>query len=242
VHYLDIFWTAPPDRGAFPRCGANPWCGNEDVLAGLGLIQVVPKSGTRGVVKMGGLFTDSTASFLEQKMGRSIELYLPSWWEKPRPVVFFSIKEDDERNDKITELWSRFTWKIDVAEPTSLSKFLDEHPGFGNRFDELIIRVYDEEVAQDWIDLFNRLGREATKLGTVRIYWDQLSRDTNGADANILSRDENVLVSLASIKVNYGMEMVGKYAPLCVWVLEEKTGMVGRQMPNGNHELKHRLD
>lgn len=193
-----------------------------------------------GKVRIGGLFTDLFASHMKLRLGEDkVSFYLPPGWEKPRPIVFFSSAEDCEKNAGIARLWSGFVWKVDVAEPTGLSRLLDENPDFGNRIDELSVRIYDEESAQDWTELFHRLGRIATRLINVRVYWDQLSRETRGEDINILSVDEGIIHGLASLKVKYSLALVGLYAPLLALSLEEKTGMAGRKMQDGNHVLRY---
>lgn len=193
-----------------------------------------------GQMRLGGLFTDSFASYMRLRLGENkVSFYLPPGWEKPGPIIFFSGVEDCEKNAGIAGLWSGFVWKVDFAEPTGFSIFLKKNPSFGNRIDELSVRIYDEEGGQDWIDLFQRLGKEARKLDNVRVYWDQLSRETGHADINVLSVDDGIIEGLASIKVKYGLALVGLYAPLLVPSLEEKTGMVGRKMPDGNHVLRH---
>lgn len=240
MQYLDLFWASPAERGSFPRCGPNPWCEKEEFLAVLGeLIEKVNEK-TCGVVRIGGLFTDAFASYLKLRLGDyKVGFYLPDGWEKPVPIVFFSTVEDLEKNDKIAGLWNGFIWKVDVAEPTGFSKFLERYPFLGARIDELSIRIYDEEGVQDWVELFQRLGREATRLAKVSMYWDQLSRETTGDVANVLSRDEGIIDGLACIKVKHGFDLVGKYAVLLVSFLEEKMLMVGRKMADGNHELRH---
>lgn len=193
-----------------------------------------------GKMRMGGLFTDTFASYMKLRLGENkVAFYLPPGWEKPRPVVFFSGVEDCEKNVGIASLWSAFVWKVDVAEPTGLSKFLEKNPSFGNRVNELSVRIYDEEGGKDWIDLFQQLGKEARNLDNVRVCWDQLSRETGQADINVLSVDGGIIEGLASIKVKHSLVLVGLYAPLLASSLEEKTGVVGRKMPNGNHVLRH---
>jgi hypothetical protein len=239
VRYLDMFWSAPTEPWSFPRCGPNPWSKDEKVLAVLGSIQVMASSRMRGDVMMGGLFPDSAARFLEQKMGGRIKVYLPSWYE--HPTVFFSTPKDVERNSQIPELSSLFTFKIDISEPTSFSAFLDKLPGFGDRFDNLKISVYNGEKPGDWITLFQRLAREATRLDNVRVYWDHTSRSDERVGPNSLSRDWSVLEALASIKVKYSVEIAGDYSSSCVSFLERKMSMIGRQMLCGNHELKRKF-
>ncbi|KAE9983090.1 hypothetical protein EG328_010327 [Venturia inaequalis] len=240
LQYLDVFFAPPAERGSFPRCGANPWCEHEVVLAVLETLAMNVIGKDLGKVKIGGLFTDLLASYMKLRLGEGkVSFYLPPGWEKPRPVVFFSSAEDCEKNAGIAGLSSGFVWKVDVAEPTGLSRFLEEHPNFGDRIDELSIRIYEEEGVQDWIDLFHALGRQATRLDNVRIYWDQLARATRGVNINVLSVDEGIIEGLASIKVRYSLGFVGMYAPLLVSSLEEKTGMVGRRMQDENHVLSH---
>ncbi|TID17067.1 hypothetical protein E6O75_ATG09833 [Venturia nashicola] len=240
LQYLDIFFAPPAERGSFPACGANPWCENEIVLAGLGMLATNVNGKALGKVRIGGLFTDLLASYMKLRLGEDkVSFYIPPAWEKPRPIVFFSSAEACEKNARIAGLWRGFVWKVDVSEPTGLSRFLEDNPNFGNRIDELSIRVYDEESAQEWIELFHRLGREATWLENLRIYWDQLSRETPGEDINVLSVDKGIIGGLASIKVKHSLVLVGLYAPLLVLSLEEKTGLVGRKMQDGNHVLKH---
>lgn len=240
LQYLDVLFAPPAERGSFPRCGANPWCENETVLAVLVTLAENINKKALGRLRIGGLLTDSFVSYMKLRLGEhKVSFYLPPGWEKPRPVVFFSSAEDCEKNAGIAGLWSGFVWKVDVAEPTGLSRFLDENRGFGDHIDELSVRIYDEESAQDWTELLHRLGRETTKFDNVRVYWDQLSREARQEDINVLSVDGGLIEGLASLKVKYSLVLVGLYAPLLVSLLEEKTRMIGRKMPDGNHVLRY---
>jgi hypothetical protein len=231
VRSLDMFWAAPTEPWSFPRCGPNPWGRDQKVLEVLGSIRVMASSRVRSPVKMGGLFTDSSAAFLKRKMGGEIGLYLPTGYE--HPTIFFSLPEDVDRNNKILDLTSLFTFTIDVSEPTSLSKFLDKHPCCSERFNDVRIRIYDKGLAQDWIDLFKRLARKAVRLDNIRMWWDQ---DTEGSHP--FSQDEGVLESLASINFRHTMELVGQYSPLCVSYLEGKMGTTGYWNLEGNYALR----
>ncbi|QDS68233.1 hypothetical protein FKW77_010596 [Venturia effusa] len=242
LQYLDVFFAPPAERGSFPRCGPNPWCENEAFLAVCGNLAVNINTKALGKLKVGGMFTDSFASYMKLRLsGNKLSFYMPPGWEKPRPIVFFTSAEDCENNAGIVTLWKGFVWKVDVAEPSGLFQFLEKNPSFGDRIGELNVRIYDEEGVQAWTELFSRLGKEAGMLENASIYWDQLSRETRGKDVNVLSVDEGMSESLASIRVKYSLTLVGLYAPLLVSILEERTGMVGQKMMNGNHVLTHQL-
>ncbi|EXJ61259.1 uncharacterized protein A1O5_12051 [Cladophialophora psammophila CBS 110553] len=126
------------------------------------------------------------------------------WWHEKTDPILQNCRTINE--EAAQSLLSSLT--VNVSQPCSLLRWLNKnHPAYITDLVVFVDACCDSPPAMHWSQLFEKLGREATNLQHLTIYWDSENFVHRG-----LGKDLCFVRALTQLKVKKTITIEGFYA------------------------------